>query len=287
MKNLISLNDLTKEDIESIFRKTAELKGKRTKDLDGRTLAMFFEKPSTRTRVSFEVAMTQLGGHAIYLDPQTMQLKRGETIGDTAAVLSRYVDAIMARVYKHETLLEMAKHASVPIINGLSDFSHPCQILADLYTVLEKKGTLNLKFVWLGDGNNVCNSFVYAATKLGFQLVVSTPEGYEPKAKGSYELVRDPKEAVKGADVVITDTWISMGDVRDEQETVKIFKPYQVNSELVELAKPDYMFMHCLPAHREYEVTSDIIDGPNSIVFDEAENRLHVQKAILALLIGN
>lgn len=290
MENLISIKDLSKREIEEVFKTTTKLHGKITNGLHGKSLAMIFEKPSTRTRISFEVAMSHLGGRSIFLSPRDMQLGRGESIADTARVLSRYVDATMARLYKHEVMLELDKYSDIPVINGLTDFCHPCQVLADLYTILEKKGTLDLKIAWVGDGNNVCNSFVFAQEKLGFRLSIATPSGYEPaaienvKSNGRLELTNNPNEAVKDADVVVTDSWISMGDESEKEERIKIFSPYQVNKELVKFAKPNYLFMHCLP-YKKHEVSENIIYGPNSIVFDEAENRLHVQKAILSLLI--
>lgn len=287
MKNLLSLKDLKKEDIERIFETTKQLKGKRTKDLFEKNLILYFEKPSTRTIVSFYIAMVQLGGDAIYLTPREMQIGRGETIADTAKVLSGYADGIVARVFKHKTVEELAHHAKIPIINGLSDKYHPCQVLADLYTVLEKKKTLDLNYAWVGDGSNVCNSWIDAAKIFNLKLNIATPKGYEPKEKISknIKLTHNPQLAVKDADIVITDTWISMGEEKEEKKRLKAFKKFQVNSKLLKSAKTDYLFMHCLPAHRGFEVTSDIIDGKHSIVFDEAENRLHVQKAILYLLL--
>jgi ornithine carbamoyltransferase len=247
---------------------------------------LYFEKPSTRTVVSFYVAMVELGGDAIFLTPREMQIGRGETIADTAKVLSRYANGIVARTFKHETIVELAKHSAIPVINGLSDMYHPCQTLADLFTVLEKRNTLDLKFAWIGDGNNVCNSWIQAANMLNFSLKVATPKGYEPKEKlGKVKLTHNPKEAVKNADVIITDTWVSMGEEKEAVKRDKDFKAFQVNSKLLKLAKPDYLFMHCLPAHRGKEVAAEVIDGKNSIVFDEAENRLHVQKAILCVLM--
>jgi len=286
-KDLLSLKDLTKKDMELIFQKTKELRNKKTKDLFEKTLILYFEKPSTRTVVSFYVAMVQLGGDAIFLTPREMQVGRGETIGDTARVLSRFADGIVARTFKHETLVELARNASIPVLNGLSDLYHPCQVLADLFTVLEKRKTLDLKYAWIGDGSNVCNSWIEAAKILNFELNVATPKNYEPKEKiaKKVKLIHDPKEAVKNSDIIITDTWISMGEEKEAKIRDRVFKPFQVNSKLVKLAKPNYLFMHCLPAHRGKEVTSDIIDGKHSIVFDESENRLHVQKAILYLLM--
>lgn len=290
MKNLISIKDLSKKEMEEIFKATTKLYGKVTNDLHGKALAMIFEKPSTRTRVSFEVAMYQLGGSSIFLSVRDMQLGRGESIADTARVLSRYVDGIMARVYEHTQLVELDKFADIPIINGLSNYCHPCQVLADLYTVLERRGTLNLKFAWIGDGNNVCNSFIFAQEKLGFELNIATPAGYEPKAikevkpNKKLKLTNNPREAVRDADIVITDCWVSMGQEAEKEKRIKAFKPYRVDAELTKLAKPNYLFMHCLP-YKGYEASEDIIYGSHSIVWTEAENRLHVQKAILFLLL--
>jgi len=304
-RDILCLQDFTREEIETIL-KTAEMMkiwnkiGKPHRVLEGKTLAMIFQKPSTRTRISFEVGIYQLGGYGLYLNAQDLQLRRGETIADTARVLSRYVDGIMARVYAHKDVEDLAKYASVPVINGLSDFSHPCQALADYQTILEKKGRIQgLKVVYVGDGNNVAHSLMIAGTKLGANVVVATPEGFEPDEKvirwaegnaaesgGSFELLHDPVQAVKDADVIYTDVWASMGQEAEAEERRKIFMPFQVNRELVKHAKPDYIFMHCLPAHRGEEVTDDVIDSPNSVVFDQAENRLHAQKAAMALVMG-
>jgi ornithine carbamoyltransferase len=261
------------------------------KPLAGCMLAMIFDKPSTRTRVSFDVAMRQLGGDVILLTGQEMQLGRGETIADTAKVLSRYVDAIMIRTLDHETLLELARHATVPVINGLTRRSHPCQVMADVMTFEEHRGPIKGKTVaWTGDANNVLASWMHAAQQFDFVLRVATPSELAPKkwltdwVKSSNADIRignDPDEAVKGADCVVTDTWVSMGD-RDGTRRHNLLKPYQVNSRLMARARPDALFMHCLPAHRGEEVTDEVIDGPQSVVFDEAENRLHAQKAILA-----
>lgn len=304
-RDLLCLQDFTREEIETIL-KTAEMMkiwnkiGKPHRVLEGKTLAMIFQKPSTRTRISFEVGIYQLGGYGLYLNANDLQLRRGETIADTARVLSRYVDGIMARVFDHKDVEDLAKYASVPVINGLSDFSHPCQALADYQTILEKKGRIQgLKIVYVGDGNNVAHSLMIAGTKLGANVVVATPEGFEPDERvikwaeqnaaesgGSFELLHDPVQAVKDADVIYTDVWASMGQEAEAEERRKIFQPFQVNKELVKHAKPDYIFMHCLPAHRGEEVTDDVIDSPNSVVFDEAENRLHAQKAVMALVMG-
>ncbi|WP_099210223.1 ornithine carbamoyltransferase [Thermococcus henrietii] len=304
-RDVLCLQDFTKEEIETVL-KTAEMMkiwnkiGKPHRVLEGKTLGMIFQKPSTRTRVSFEVGIYQLGGLGLYFSANDLQLRRGETIADTARVLSRYVDGIVARVYAHKDVEDLAKYASVPVINALSDFSHPCQALADYQTILEKKGRIaGLKVVYVGDGNNVAHSLMIAGTKLGANVVVATPEGYEPDEKvikwaeenaaesgGSFELLHDPVQAVKDADVIYTDVWASMGQEAEAEERRKIFRPFQVNKELVKHAKPDFIFMHCLPAHRGEEVTDDVIDGPNSVVWDEAENRLHAQKALMALIMG-
>ena len=301
-KSLASLYDLTREEMEQIFKtsellKLQNLRGQEHPLLKGKTLAMVFEKPSTRTRVSFEVGTWQLGGYALYLSSTDLQLGRGETVGDTAQVLSRYVHGIMARVFSHQTILDLAKHSRVPVINGLSDFSHPCQGLADLFTVYEKKGRLEgLKLAYVGDGNNVAHSLLYGCSKMGMNITLGCPDGYEPDSKVvsqakeeakrtgcEVKVVQDPKEAVKGADVIYTDVWASMGKEKEREERVKILKPYQVNPELVKGAKRDYIFMHCLPAHRGEEVTDAVADSKNSVIFDQAENRMHTQKAILAL----
>jgi ornithine carbamoyltransferase len=301
-KSLASLYDLTKEEIEQVLKTSDLLKlqlyrGQEHALLKDKTLAMIFEKASTRTRVSFEVGMWQLGGYALYLSASDLQLGRGETIGDTAQVLSRYVNGIMARVFAHQTILDLVKYSRVPVINGLSDYSHPCQGLADLFTVYEKKGRLSgLKLAYVGDGNNVAHSLIYGCSKMGMAVVLGCPKGYEPDsqvvARGKEEAKRngcevivtnDPKEAVKGADAIYTDVWTSMGKEKEQEERVKIMKPYQVNRDLVRLAKEDYIFMHCLPAHRGEEVTNEVADSNNSVIFDQAENRMHTQKALMAL----
>jgi ornithine carbamoyltransferase len=303
-KSLASLADLSKEEIEQIL-KTSELlkfqilRGQEHPLLKGKTLAMIFEKPSTRTRVSFEVGMWQLGGYALYLSSGDLQLGRGETIIDTAQVLSRYVDGMMARVFAHQTILDLVKYSRVPVINGLSDFTHPCQGLADLFTIYEKKGRLSgLKLAYLGDGNNVAHSLLYGCSKVGMSITLGCPKGYEPNPKVVSEakkeakrngcevkLTNNPEEAVKGADILYTDVWASMGKEKERAERVKIFKPYQVNAKSVKEAKEDHIFMHCLPAHRGEEVTDDVADSKNSVIFDQAENRLHTQKALMALIM--
>ena len=285
--NLLSINDLTKADVEKIFAETKRLKKKTDGDeLERKTLSLIFEKPSTRTRTSFEVAMTQLGGASIYSSPRDMQLGHGETIADTAKVLSRYVDAIAARLFSHKTLMEIASNATVPVINALTDLEHPCQALADVFTLAERKNNWRkLRLAWVGDGTNVCNSLVLLCKRLGVHFTVSTPKYFKPAYDCRW--VENPKEAVRGADVILTDTWVSMGDENEREMRLKMLSPYQVNRELASRAKPNYVFMHCLPAHRGEEVTKDIIDGRHSIVFEEAENRLHVQKALLNLLVNN
>jgi ornithine carbamoyltransferase len=301
-KSLASLYDLTREEMEQIFKtsellKLQSLRGQEHPLLKGKTLGMIFEKPSTRTRVSFEVGMWQLGGYALYLSSTDLQLGRGETIGDTAQVLSRYVQGIMARVFAHQTILDLVKYSKVPVINGLSDFSHPCQGLADLFTVYEKKGRLEgLNLAYVGDGNNVAHSLLYGCSKTGMNITLGCPKGYEPDAKViaqakeeakrtgcAVKVTQDPKEAVKGADVIYTDVWASMGKEKEREERIKILKPYQVNPQLVKGAKVDYIFMHCLPAHRGEEVVDERADSKNSVIFDQAENRMHTQKAVMAL----
>ncbi len=304
-RHIISMLDL-QEDLMEILSLAERIKEKQKRGevydpLKNRSLAMIFEKPSTRTRVSFEVGMTQLGGHALYLSPKDLQIGRGETIADTARVLSRFVDAIMYRAFSHDVMRELAENATVPVINGLDDLEHPCQILADLLTIKEHKGDFRgLKLVYVGDGNNVCNSLMLGAAMVGMDMVVSCPHGYEPDARlfekareiasrndSDVRIVHDPVEAVKDADVIYTDVWVSMGQEGPEaKQKEEKFRPYQVNSDLVKHARPDYIFMHCLPAHRGYEVTDEVVDSPNSVVFDEAENRLHAQKALLVKLLA-
>ncbi len=305
MKNLINLQDLSSDDYKNIFELSAKLK-KQTKNnethhlLKGKTLGMIFTKSSTRTRVSFEVGMYQLGGYSLFLSSNDIQLGRGETIYDTAQVLSRYLDGIMIRTFKQSDVEDLAKFGTIPVINGLTDLMHPCQILADLFTVLEYKNKLKgLKMAYIGDGNNVANSLIQGCAAVGMNISVATPKGYmcdENIVKEAMKiansnnskiiLTNDPAEAIKDADAVYTDTWISMGQEAEKENKIKIFMPYQVNEKLFAYAKKDAIFLHCLPAYRGYEVTDKIIDGPHSVVFDEAENRMHVQKAIMAILIG-
>jgi ornithine carbamoyltransferase len=303
-RDLLSMLDV-RDDLVGLLELTASIKnrtkaGEPYEPLRGRSLAMIFEKSSTRTRVSFEVGMTQLGGHALFLSPNDLQIGRGETIADTARVLSRYVDGIMYRAFKHENVRELARNASVPVINGLDDREHPCQVIADLFTVQERKGTVRgLKLAYVGDGNNVCNSLLLGTAIVGMHMTASCPAGYEPDAEllgqarriaketgSSIEVVHDPAAGVRGADVLYTDVWVSMGQEENREEKERLFRPYQVNRKLVALAKPDAVVMHCLPAHRGLEITDDVVDGPQSIVLDQAENRLHAQKAILARFLA-
>ena len=305
MKYLISLHDLTAQQVEDLLKLGLKLK-KELKSgiphpiLKGKTLGMIFTKSSTRTRVSFEVGMTQLGGYPLFLSSNDIQLGRGETIHDTAKVLERYLDGIMIRTYAHSDVIELAQEASIPVINALTDLLHPCQVLADLMTAYEHKGKLEgLKLAYIGDGNNMAHSLMYGCAKAGMDCAIATPDGYKcdagvvENAKDDFKksgktllLTEDPVEAIKDADVVYTDTWVSMGQESEKAERQRIFMPYQVNSELYKNAKDDAIFMHCLPAYRGFEVTEDVIDGPQSVIFDEAENRLHAQKAVMATLMG-
>lgn len=311
MNDLISIHDLTASEISDILALASDLKQKQKNKekheyLWAKSLAMIFEKPSTRTRVSFEIGMWQLGGLAINLDQGGIGLGVRESIHDVAKTLSRYADGILIRTFEHEKVVKLAEASEVPIINGLSDLAHPCQALTDIFTVLEKKaqeGPLRrrgLKMAYVGDGNNVCNSLMVAAAKVGVNMIIATPVGFEPNeimVKHTFEsakqsgveidIVNDPVIAVKGADVIYTDVWASMGQEKQADIKNKKFKGFQVNRQLVQYAKPDYIFMHCLPAHRGLEVTDEVIDSKNSVVFDQAENRLHVQKAILVKLLGN
>lgn len=303
-KSLVEIQDLTLEEIYQIFELSSSLKikllsGEPHRLLEGKTLGMIFAKPSTRTRVSFEVGIYQLGGIGMYFGPNDLQLKRGETIADTAKVLSRYLNGIMIRTFSHQDVIDLAKYSSIPVINGLTDLHHPCQVLADLFTILEKKRKLQgLKLAYVGDGNNMAHSLLQGCSKVGMDISIASPKGYEPlkeiveqaeeNAKyfnSKVEVFQNPIDAVKDADIVYTDVWASMGQESEAEERKKKFLPYQVNSELVKYAKGDYLFMHCLPAHRGEEVTDEVADSPNSVIFDEAENRLHVQKAIMALVM--
>ena len=297
-KNLLTLSELSKKEFSqlidySIKLKNESKKGQNKQLLKNKTLTMIFQKPSTRTRVSFEVGMFQLGGHAINLSSSDMQLSRGESIEDTSKTLSRYTDCIMARVYDHDLLEKLSEFATVPVINGLSDSFHPCQILADFMTIKEKKKKLEgLKIAWIGDGNNVCNSMIYGSALAEIKMSIATPKGFEPNKKvvkeaGKFtevEITNDTQKAIKNADVVVTDTFTSIHNT-DPKRSKKFLPKFQVNSDLMKLAKKDAIFMHCLPAKRGNEVTSSVIDGPQSVVWDEAENRLHSQKALLVFLI--
>jgi len=303
-KDLISINDLNQEEVAQILE-TAEIMKLRHYSheeqplLKGKVLGMIFQKPSLRTRVSFEVGMIQLGGAAIYLGPEDIKLGQREATKDIAQVLSRYVDGIMARTFSHEIILELANYSSVPVINGLSDLLHPCQILGDLLTIKEKKGRLsNLKLAYLGDGNNVAHSLLFGAVKVGMDIVLATPSNYEPKSEiveqakkdakkmGSrVEIIHNPLKAADEADIIYTDVWTSMGFEKERETRKDVFRPYQINQDLVNRAKDDVIILHCLPAHRGEEITDEVIDGPHSVVIDQAENRLHAQKAILALLL--
>lgn len=305
MKDLISLHDLTSEELQDLLKLGLKLK-KELKSgiphhiLKGKTLGMIFTKSSTRTRVSFEVGMTQLGGYPLFLSSNDIQLGRGECIHDTAKVLERFLDGIMIRTYAHSDVIELAEEANIPVINALTDLLHPCQVLADLMTAYEHKGKLEgLKFAYIGDGNNMAHSIMYGCAKAGLDCAIAAPKAYscDPEvvdnAKADFKasgreliLTEDPIEAIKNADIVYTDTWVSMGQEAEKAERQRVFMPYQVNKELFAHAADDALFMHCLPAYRGYEVTEDVIDGPQSVIFDEAENRLHAQKAVMATLMG-
>ena len=296
-RDFLAIPDFSRAELEKLFELAERMRsGEYTrKPLAGKSLAMIFMKSSTRTRVSFEVGAWQLGGHALFLSPRDIQLGRGEPIADTARVLSRYVDGIMIRTFAHREIEELAKHATVPIINGLTDLLHPCQILADLLTVRQHLGGWDGKRIaWVGDGNNMANSWINAAYRLGFQLRLACPEGYDPdpailaraRTTADVELVRDPREAADGAHVVNTDVWASMGQEEEQAERERAFAGFAVDAALMGRAAPDAIFLHCLPAHRGEEVAAEVIDGPPSRVWDEAENRLHVQKAIMAALMG-
>jgi ornithine carbamoyltransferase len=305
MSHLVSIADLTKDEIWQIVNLAEDLKkewrsGGNKPLLAGKTLGMIFQKPSLRTRVSFEIGMLHLGGQALYLSPQEIQLGQRESAADVARVLSRYVDAIMARVFAHSDVEGLAAHASVPVINGLSDYVHPCQALSDLFTIYEKRGALQgLKLAYVGDGNNVAHSLLFAASKMGMEIRVATPSGYEPQQEvvskaeafgrqtgGRVVLDTDPLSMVSEVDIIYTDTWASMGQEAEREIRLPVFRPYQVNAELVDLAGSDVMVMHCLPAHRGEEITDEVMDGPHSIVYDQAENRMHLQKAVLVTLMG-
>ncbi len=303
-RDLISINNLSPKEIETIFSLTAKVKKNKKKyasALKGKSVALVFQKPSNRTRVSFEVGTFQLGGNCLYLGPDQIHLGKRETTADVAMTLSRYVDFIVARTFSHQDIFDLAKYATIPIINGLSDLSHPCQALADIFTVREKFGKKKgITIAYIGDGNNVCHSLMLCALKTGINMSVATPVNYEPqekvvknaqglaKANGlTFKLTNSPQEGIAQANIIYTDVWTSMGQEAETQKRLQDFKGFQINSDLVKLAAKDFVFMHCLPAHRDEEVTSDVIDGSHSIVFDQAENRMHVQKAILLFLSGD
>jgi len=299
-RHLLAVHDLTQTEILHLFKRAAALKKRHARPLVGRTLGLFFEKTSTRTRVSFEVAMAQLGGHSIFLSKEEIQLHRGETIADTARVLSRYLDGLVIRTYTHHTIEEWARHATIPMINGLSDLHHPCQALGDLLTVFEKKGrNSGLRLAYIGDGNNVANSLIEGAVQLGINLSLACPKGYEPdkdvmdfakqksKKTGSLiQVVQEPEIAAKGADILYTDVWTSMGQESEAEIRRKTFEGYQISRSLLKLAKPSVLVMHCLPAHRGEEITEEVIESPQAVVWDQAENRLHIQKAILEMFLS-
>jgi ornithine carbamoyltransferase len=303
-KDLLAISDLTPRDIEKILQRSAALKkqhrqGRDSRALKGKSLGMIFEKSSTRTRVSFEVGMYQLGGQALFLSSQDLQIGRGEPIADTARTLSRYLDGIMIRTFAQSTVEELARHATIPVINGLSDLQHPCQALADLFTIREKKGKLKgLKLAYVGDGNNVANSLIEACVKAGMHISIACPHGYEPDAgvmrgakleaarTGSeFRIMNDPARAARDADAVYTDVWASMGQEKEHAVRVRAFRGYQIDAKLMRAAHPKALVMHCLPAHRGEEIAAEVIDGPQSAVFEQAENRLHTQKAVLELLM--
>ena len=305
MKHLLSIADLSADEVWQILNLARELKEEWRKGgnkpiLKGKTLGMIFQKPSLRTRVSFEMGMIHLGGQALYLSPAEIKLGARESVPDVARVLSRYVDGIMARVFAHKHIEELAAYSRVPVINGLSDYNHPCQALSDLFTIWEKRGELKgVKLAYVGDGNNVATSLLFAAAKVGMDIALASPEGYElgddvvklgwefaAQSGGKIELLTDPAAAVRGADVIYTDVWVSMGQEEETEGRLKDLVPYQVNAALVAQARPDAIVMHCLPAHRGQEITDEVADGPHSVLFDQAENRMHAQKAILALLMG-
>jgi len=299
MKSLISISDLTKDEIVNIIQLALRLKEERSKGvfsnkLEHKTLGMIFEKPSTRTRTAFEVAVVELGGYPLYLNWNDLQLGRGEAVADTARVLSRYLSGIIMRANSHSTVIEMAANASVPIINALTDLEHPCQLLADLMTIHEKKGAVDgMKLAWIGDGNNVCNSAVLACAIMGMSIDIACPPGYEPNAEivnrgqqlCQVRVLNDPLEAATGADILYTDTWISMGDEDASAQRLRDFSIYRIDEQVLGVAKNEAIVLHCLPAHRGWEITDEVIEGPHSVVFDQAENRLHTQKALLLELL--
>ena len=303
-KDIVSIHDLSREEIDQILDTAQMLKMKKKlgeiyHPLKDKALGMIFQKASTRTRVSFEVGMLQLGGYALFLSANDLQLKRGETIADTARNLSRYLDGIMIRTFDHQDVIDLAEYSSVPVINGLTDLLHPCQVISDLFTIREKKGLLaGIKLAYIGDGNNMAHSLMFGGAKMGMHISICSPSGFEPDSEitrlsridaamtgSNIAIEDDPVQAVQTADIIYTDVWTSMGMEEEHEERLKTFSRFQVNSSLLEKAREDVLVMHCLPAHRGEEITDDVIDGPRSIVFDQAENRLHAQKAMLALII--
>ncbi|MBI5039187.1 MAG: ornithine carbamoyltransferase [Nitrospirae bacterium] len=303
-RDFLSIGDLTTKEIESLLIRAMELKsmqksGVEFHPLKGKNLGLLFEKQSTRTRLSFEVAIAQLGGHSIYLSPNQIQMGRGEDIRDTAQVFARYLDAIVIRTYDHPMIEEWARYSTIPVINGLTDLHHPCQILSDLLTILEKKGRVcGIRMAYIGDGNNVAHSLIEGAALMGMKIRIATPGGYEPdkaiveragilakETGASIEILQEPSEAVKDADVVYTDVWTSMGQEKEEEDRRGIFRRYQINRELMNRAEEDAIIMHCLPAHRGEEITEEMMESPRSVIFDQAENRLHMQKALLEMLM--
>ena len=302
-RDIISIEELETKSIQAILSLAEDIKSNKAKYRDalkGKSIGLIFQKPSNRTRVSFEIGMVQLGGHAIYLGPSEIDMGKRESPKDVAAVLSRYLDGIVARTYKHEDVVELARYATVPVINGLSDRAHPCQALGDIFTIKEKFGSFKkISLAYIGDGNNVLSSLMFAAAKIGLDIKIATPKGYEPsdelverarsfavKSGSAIDITNDPKVAVGGADIIYTDVWVSMGQEKEAEQRLKAFKDFQVNDGLLKLAKKNCLVMHCLPAHRGQEITDSVIDSKNSIIYDQAENRMHVQKAVLLALLG-